>query len=213
MNPFDCHKLDVGNGPETISEIYYRSLGRKPSSRNYYKQALFIFSEGDASISMKRRHLNITTQFVEEKFSTLSSIENISISLLIIIYRNWLFNKSRKQNYNQTKETQMNESTEQLIQQLHKEDLWTETLTLINEELVKRMSSPDRRVKLIAQLHFDEFDISTTKGSQRLLVFLSVEFSNSKPLCLVKLNLLSYQDKPASKSIKELIKCLNLFML
>lgn len=63
----------------------------------------------------------------------------------------------------------MNESTEQLIQQLRKEDLWTETLTLINEELVKRMSSPDRRVKLIAQLHFDEFDISTTQGVAKAL--------------------------------------------
>jgi len=169
MNPFDCHKLDVGNGPETISEIYYRSLGKKPSSRNYYRQALLIFSEGDASTSMKRRHLNITIQFIEEKFSILSSIQNLSISLLIVIYRNWLFNKSRKQNYNQTKETQMNESTEQLIQQLRKEDLWTETLTLINEELVKRMSSPDRRVKLIAQLHFDEFDISTTQEVAKAL--------------------------------------------
>lgn len=63
----------------------------------------------------------------------------------------------------------MNESTEQLIQQLRKEDLWTETLTLINEELVKRMSSPDRRVKLIAQLHFDEFDISTTQEVAKAL--------------------------------------------
>ena len=63
----------------------------------------------------------------------------------------------------------MNESTEQLIQQLRKEDLWTETLTLINEELVKRMSSPDRRVKLIAQLHFDEFDISTTQDVAKAL--------------------------------------------
>jgi hypothetical protein len=115
------------------------------------------------------RNLNKGLNPLSLEFFILSSIQNLSIPLLIVIYRNWLFDKSRKQNYNQTKETQMNESTEQLIQQLRKEDLWTETLTLINEELVKRMSSPDRRVKLIAQLHFDEFDISTTQEVAKAL--------------------------------------------
>lgn len=169
MKPFDCHSLDAGYGPETISEIYYRSLARKPSSRNYYKQALLVFSEGDASIPMKRRHLNITTQFVEEKYFILSSIETSSIPLLLVIYRNWLFNKSRNQNNQLTKETQMNENTEQLAVQIQREDRWTEALLLINEELVKRLSSPDRREKLIAQLHFDEFGFMKTDDVAKAL--------------------------------------------
>ena len=113
MNPFACAELETENGTETISEVFLRSLGRKPSSRNYYRQALLVFSEGDSSISMERRHLNITTQFIEEKFDVLLNAQQPSIGWLLVVYRNWLFDHSRHKN----KETPMTiEHNETLVQ-------------------------------------------------------------------------------------------------
>lgn len=169
MNPFDCVKIDNGYGPETLSEVFYRTLAKKPSSQSYYRQTLFVFSEGDASVSMKRRHLNITTQFVEEKFSVLSSTKEVSIPFLITVYRNWLTDKSRRHHYLNYQEIPMTEITTEFAEQLEREDRWTESLVLINEELLKRITSPDRRTRLIAQLHFDEFGFTTGEDVAKIL--------------------------------------------
>lgn len=63
----------------------------------------------------------------------------------------------------------MNEITIEFAEQLQREDRWTESLLLINEELLKRITSDDRRTRLIAQLHFDEFDFTTGEDVAKIL--------------------------------------------
>lgn len=156
MNPFDCYTIDDGFGPETLSQVFYRTLAKKPSSQSYYRQALLAFSEGDNSISLSRRHKNITTEFIVDKFEVLQNSTESTVGWLITVYRNWLYDKSRTQH-------QENKMIKTFTTELNipKPRLCKETLMTIQKIILQKIESPDLRTSLIAQTYFDHFDLIT----------------------------------------------------
>lgn len=163
MDPFDCYNVDDGYGPETLSQVFYRTLGKKPSSQSYYRQTLLVFSEGDSSISMKRRHQNITTEFILNKFDVLKSANEPTNAWLISVYRNWLFDKSR--HFKQEKKM-TNIITELNIP---KPRICKETLLTIQKIIMEKIESNDLRTSLIAQTYYDHFGLITLEDVAKTL--------------------------------------------
>ena len=164
MNAFDCYKINNGYGEETLSEVFYRTLVNKPSSRNYYLQTLLVFSEGDTSISISRRHKNITTEFIVDKFEVLQNSTEPTVGWLIAVYRNWLYDKSR--HYHQENKMIETLTTELAIP---KPRLCRETIMTIHRLILNKIESEDPRTSVIAQTFLDYFGLLTLEEASKIL--------------------------------------------
>jgi hypothetical protein len=147
-----------------MSEVFYRTLHHKPSSRNYYRQALLVFSEGDNSISLSRRHKNITTEFIVDKFDVLQNSTEPTVGWLITVYRNWLSDKSRPSH-------QENKMIETLTTELNipKPRLCRETIMTIHRLILNKIESEDPRTSVIAQTFLDYFGLLTLEEASKIL--------------------------------------------